>query len=85
MCVFNKFQNVKVTHALNSLNDESRARAKSLFSGQPVPPVGNDGRPLKTSVCDEIQQSVDRAEKIEKHIANSKVLSTNTNLYSSLT
>lgn len=39
----------------------------------PVAPIGLDGMPLKTSVCDDIEQSVIRAEEIEKKLANSKV------------
>lgn len=39
-----------------------------------VAAYGPDGAVLKTSVCDEIEESVLKAEKIEMEIANSKVI-----------
>ena len=38
-----------------------------------LPPVGSDGRPLQTSVCNDIEQSVTRTAEIERKLANSKV------------
>lgn len=37
------------------------------------PPIGPDGMTIKTSVCDEINQSVQRATDIENKLSNSKV------------
>ena len=44
-----------------------------MFSRSPEAPVGPDGNPLKTSVCDEIDESVNKAAKIENELQNAKV------------
>lgn len=62
------FQNVKVSHATpSSLNVLPRP-----IVGTPA--YGPDGVVLKTSVCDEIEESVRRAEQIEIDLANVKVI-----------
>ena len=58
-------QNVKVSH---SLNDEGNSRANVLLSRTLPAPIGPGGKPMKTSVCDEIHKPVEKAEEIEKHI-----------------
>lgn len=39
----------------------------------PTAPLGPDGTPLRTSVCDEIEESVRKAASIEKQLQNAKV------------
>lgn len=36
--------------------------------------IGPDGEILKTSVCDEIEESVKKAAQIEQELANTKVI-----------
>lgn len=64
------FQHVKISH-------ETDGRDKGSSESE-VPPVGEDGITLRTSVCSEIEESVNRAADIERKLANSKVLSINT-------
>lgn len=45
-----------------------------VFQRSPEAPVGPDGMVLKTSVCDEIEDSVRKAADIEKQLQNAKVL-----------
>ena len=64
------FQNVEISHAIN---EELKSKINSAL-GMVTPLLGPDGRPMKTSVCDQIKESVERAEEIEKQIANAKVI-----------
>lgn len=50
------------------------AQTNYNFSRPLEAPLQPDGTPMKTSVCDEIQQSVERTEKIERQLANAKVV-----------
>lgn len=53
----------------------SDGKAKPLSNENPVShaPLGPDGKPMRTSVCEEIERSVDRALQIEKQLSSSKV------------
>lgn len=46
---------------------------KTFDSQESHAPLGPDGNPIKTSVCDEIQESVEKAAKMETQMANMKV------------
>lgn len=56
-------QHVQVSHTLDVRENVSNES----------PPIGPDGLPIRTSVCLEIEQSVQKAEDIERKLANSKV------------
>lgn len=57
------FQHVKVSHRTSEVDDNF---SSLLLSG--LPPLGPDGKPMKTSVCDEIKESVDKAAEIERKL-----------------
>lgn len=63
-------QHVEVNH---SLSGEAREQASNAFGRSTEPLIGNDGTVLKTSVCDEIHESVKKAQQIEQQLQNSKV------------
>ena len=63
------FQHVQVSHALDDVRQVT-------YEDTNPPPLGSDGRPLKTSVCSEIEQSMLRASDIEQKLSNSKVNTT---------
>lgn len=67
------FQHVQVSHAMT---EDAKLKASLLFAhpSSILPALGPDGNPLKTSVCDEIEESVKRAAQIEKQLQHSKVL-----------
>ena len=45
----------------------------NLALGKCSPLLGPEGNPMKTSVCDQIQESMKRGADIEEQLANSKV------------
>ena len=66
--VFFHFKNVAVSHATGL----SQKRPMDVFrNGDPL--MGPDGKIVRTSVCDEIDESVKRAAAIEQQLAQSKV------------
>ena len=63
-----------MSHATNVENSNGNQTLTSLgLSRPPIAPLGNDGKPLRTSVCDEIDDSIRKAAKIEQELQNSKV------------
>ena len=64
-------QHVAVSHATN--DDLGRSNLQLLSGRDDDPPTGKDGQFLKTSVCDEIALSAERAAQIEKKLALAKV------------
>lgn len=51
-----------------------RAKANTVFARSSTDaPIGKDGKVMKTSVCLQIEESVKRAEEIEKQLQNAKV------------
>lgn len=59
---------------MHAMNDDLAAKSQLLgWASANSPPLGPDGMPAKTSVCNEIDESVKRAESIEKQMAKSKV------------
>lgn len=64
-----EFQNVKVSHAAC---DDLKAQ---MFGGLSsfAPCIGPDGMPMKTSACNDIEESVQRAANIEQQLASAKV------------
>lgn len=52
------------------MSDDVRTQANRVFGRQSSPALGEDGQIMKTSVCDEIQQSILKADEIERQIAN---------------
>ena len=65
------FQNVEVTYSIPTGSTPNLTfQRQEPYVGAPL---GPDGTVLKTSVCDDIEESVKRAAKIEEELANSKV------------
>lgn len=64
-------QHVKVSHALSG---EAKTQANGAFLRPPSPPLDENSNEMKTSVCDEIAESVMKAANIEKQLNNSKVM-----------
>ena len=57
---------------LNAVEDNVSKQFRA-FSNHLDPFIGPDGKPVKTSVCDDIEESVKRAADIEKQLKDSKV------------
>ena len=59
-----------------TLSGDTGSKANTVFARPQLEAAayGPDGVLLKTSVCDEIEESVKKAAEIEKQLANSKVL-----------
>lgn len=53
--------------------DDLLKKTNLVFSRSPPTPIGRDGKPLRTSVCNEIEDSVAKASNIERQLQNSKV------------
>ena len=51
-----------------------REKTQQIFARSPEVPLGPDGNPLKTSVCNEIEESVKKAAHIEVQLQNAKVI-----------
>ena len=68
-------QHVSISHATSVENSKQPVSSLGI-SRPPVAPLDSEGNPLKTSVCDEIEESVTKASKIEQQLRNSKVNST---------
>lgn len=63
-------QNVTVCHAVG---DPKAKKPLHVFqAGDPL--MGPDGKIIRTSVCQEIEDSVKRASAIEEQLAKSKVI-----------
>ena len=62
-------QNVQVSHAAC---EDLKAQMFGWQSST-LPCLGPDGMPVKTSVCDDIDESVRRASNIEQQLASAKV------------
>lgn len=56
------------------MTDEEKTKANAAFCRDSPAPIGLDGKPMKTSVCDAIEESMINAAEIERQIANSKVI-----------
>lgn len=55
------------------MSDELKVQAKGAFGHLSEAPTWPDGKTMKTSVCDAIEESVRRAAAIENELALAKV------------
>lgn len=62
-------QHVQVSHSM----DNSNGDPNTVLGRPAIAPLGSDGRPMTTTVCAEIEESVIKASRIEEQLHKSKV------------
>lgn len=56
------------------MGEDLRQKAGQVFSRAPEAPIGPDGKPFRTSVCQDIDESVKKAAMIEEQLRDAKVI-----------